>query len=223
MELSYWKSRWRKGKIGFHMQDGYSGLREYWGSLDLPDNPVVLVPLCGKSVDMIWLEQRGAKVIGAEVSEEAILSFFDENKRSYTKSSQGNFTIFQSGEIYIWCGDFLKISSKKLPPIDLIYDKAALVALPLKMRKPYIDKLLELNTLSTNILLHHFEYPQNEMPGPPFSVPFEEIENYFSDLFSIFVLNEKSLKPSDFPKFQRRGLLSPIKERFLQLKPLSML
>lgn len=223
MELSYWESRWRKGKTGFHMPDGYSELQEHWGELNLPENPVVLVPLCGKSVDMIWLEQKAAKVIGVEISEEAILSFFKENDRDYICSSYGVFTIYQSGAIELWCGDFLKTPQKKLPPIDLIYDKAALVALPLKMRESYVNKLLELNTSSTNILLHHFEYPQNEMPGPPFSVPFEEIKNYFSDLFSIFVLNENSVKPSDFSKFERRGLSSPMKERFLQLKPIGVL
>lgn len=219
MELSYWQSRWRKNKIGFHMPEGYPGLKKFWNHLDIPDHPVVLVPLCGKAIDMIWMEEQGATVIGVEISEKAILDFLKENSRDYKTSSFADFTIYQSGNIQLWCGDFIKLPEHKLPKINLIFDKAALVALPPKLRVSYFYKIKELTGNSTNILLHHFEYPQDQMPGPPFSVSEKEIKDALSASFSINLLESNNLNPENYPKFQRRGLISPIVEQLLFLEP----
>ncbi|MEX0662667.1 MAG: thiopurine S-methyltransferase [Balneolaceae bacterium] len=219
MELSYWQSRWRKNKIGFHLPEGYPGLQKYWHHLDITDHPVVLVPLCGKSIDMVWMEEQGGTVIGVEISEKAILDFLDENNREYKTNTFANFTIYQTGKIHLWCGDFMKLPKHKLPKINLIFDKGALIALPPKMRISYFYKIKELAGNSTKILLQHFEYPQNQMPGPPFSVSEEEIENAFKATFSIHLLESNNIKPETFPKFQRRGLNSIIVEQLLFLEP----
>lgn len=218
MELSYWESRWRKDKTGFHMPDGYPGLQKHWHSLELPPNPSVCVPLCGKSADMIFLEERGADVTGVEISEKAVRSFFSENKRDFETSSYADFTIWSSGRIQIWQGNFMKFPPAKVD-FDLIYDKAALVALPPEKRPPYADKLLNLTKSDTQILLHHFVYPQEEMPGPPFSVGTNEINEYFTRNFSSFLLEVNQIPSKQFPPFLRRGLKSPITERLILLKP----
>lgn len=217
MELSYWQSKWRKNKIGFHMPGGYPALRKHWPVLSLPENPAVLVPLCGKSPDMLWLSSQGAFVFGVEISEIAIQSFFEESGRSFETSIYSGFTIYSSGNIELWQGDFMKLPHKKLPPIDLIYDKAALVALPPDSRQAYANQLLTLKNPGTSILLHHFMYPQQQMPGPPFNVSSSEIESYFADFFSISLLEENKIPAKTFPLFQQRGLRSPMTERFLYL------
>lgn len=218
MELSYWKSRWNKDNTGFHMPDGYPGLREHWPTFDLPSNPRVLVPLCGKSEDIIFLEQQGAAVEGVEISDKAILSFFSEHRRHSETRDYAGFRIYRSGEIELWQGDFLKYPNRETG-LDLIYDKAALVALPPEKQKPYADKLLSLAGPRTAILLHHFIYAQDEMPGPPFSVRPEKIDDYFSSQFTIRLLKENKMPSDRFPPFQRRGLKNPITERLLFLKP----
>lgn len=48
-------------------------------SLDLAQGSRVFVPLCGKSLDMIWLAQQGHEVIGVELSPVAVEDFFREN------------------------------------------------------------------------------------------------------------------------------------------------
>lgn len=219
MELSYWQSRWQKNKIGFHMPEGYPGLKKYWDHLEIPDHPVVLVPLCGKAIDMIWLEQQGATVIGVEISAKAILDFLEEHNREFNTSTFADFTIYQSGDIQLWCGDIMKFPPHKLPGIHLIFDKAALVALPQVMRGSYFDKIKKLTGKHTKILLHHFEYPQDQMPGPPFSVPEKEIKDALSASYSVSLLESNDLDPENFPKFQRRGLISPIVEQLLFLEP----
>lgn len=218
MELSYWESRWNKNKTGFHMPEGYPGLQKHWASLKLGRQPQVLVPLCGKSIDLITLEKIGADVIGVEISEKAILSLFDEHQRSYETESYAGFKIFRSGNINLWQGDFLKFPKQAVPGVDLIYDKAALVALPPNKRKAYANKLISLSCPETKILLHHFIYPQEEMPGPPFSVNTSEIEEYFSGKFTITLLEEDQIPSKRFKPFQRRGLKSPLIERLVFLQ-----
>src|SRR6056297_2816867 len=163
MELSYWESRWKKDKTGFHMPGGYSALKSHWPKLTLPEAPAVLVPLCGKSADMIFMENQGAQITGVEISEKAVRSFFKENERNFERDTYADFTIRWSGNIQIWQGDFMKFPDSKAD-VDLIYDKAALVALPPEKRQTYADKLLSLAGPGTQILLHHFTYPQQEMP-----------------------------------------------------------
>lgn len=218
MELSYWESRWNKDNTGFHMPEGYPGLKKYWSELNLPPNPNVLVPLCGKSLDMIFLRNEGANVTGVEVSVKAIKSFFKENELDFETESFAGFTIYQAEGIAIWQGDFLKFPESKFN-FDLIYDKAALVALPPEKRRSYAEKLLNLSTPETKLLLHHFIYPQDEMNGPPFSVGESEIEEYFGVHFTSDLLEENIIPPEHFTPFYRRGLRSAITERFLLFNP----
>lgn len=218
MELSYWESRWNNDKTGFHMQDGYESLRSHWPSMNLPPEPNVLVPLCGKSLDMLFLKDQGANVTGIEISEKAITSFFIENKLEFEISHYSDFIIYTSGKIQLWQGDFMKFP-KSRANFHLIYDKAALVALPPEKRASYASKLLELTHAGTLILLHHFIYPQDEMSGPPFSVGTSEVNEYFSSHFSLNLLEENQIPSKQFLPFRRRGLRSPITERFLLLEP----
>lgn len=207
MELSFWQSKWRKGKIGFHMEDGYSGLKHYWDHLEL-SNPVALVPLCGKSKDLVFLSENCKKVIGIEISSIAVQDFFKENNLEADTDSFADFKIYRSGNIEIWQGNFFKLPKHKLPALNFVYDKAALIALPPKMRTDYAAKILELIEPKTKILLHLFEYRQEEMAGPPFSVSISEVQKHFGDYFSIELLEKKEQNLDNYKKFQNRGLNS---------------
>ena len=55
------------------------------------DGLSVFVPLCGKTLDMVWLCQQGHTVVGCELSEIAALDFFKENSIPYeTRESSMN-------------------------------------------------------------------------------------------------------------------------------------
>ncbi|MCC5914730.1 MAG: thiopurine S-methyltransferase [Balneolaceae bacterium] len=221
MELSYWESRWRKGNIGFHMPEGYPELKKQWKLLQFPTDTQIFVPLCGKSEDMIWLASRCKSVTGSEISEKAVHTFFSENGLEAESVRKGDFTIYRSNNITIWQGDFFKIPPSELADTDLIYDKAALVALPPETRKRYARRLSEIGTSSTAILLHHFVYDQNDMNGPPFSVPEGEVEQLFGDNYQIDELHIQSLNTENFKKFRNRGLSGLFRERFLYLRPIN--
>lgn len=218
MEISYWKARWQKNKTGWQMSKIYPQLPTYWPRLQLPESAAVLVPLCGKSLDLLWLKNKNYKVIGVEVSEKAAQDFFRENKLPFKKYSKASFTIYQSDNLAFWTGDFLKLKSSFLPEIDAIYDKAALIALPAEKRKRYADKLLSLCNARTQMLMNTFEYEQEEMNGPPFAVSFEELKKLFGQYFAIDLLHQESII-DELPKFQQRGLSSYLIEKVYHLYP----
>lgn len=197
------------------MPDGYPALEKHLKTLTFSQDGTVLVPLCGKSVDLITLSKYFGKVVGVEISEKAILDFFREQNLEYLVSAFANFKIYTSGKIELWCGDFLKLPAHKIKPLDLIYDKAALVALPENRRGEYMDKLLSLTSDRTDILLHHFIYVQQEMPGPPFSVTSDELMHYIGADFQSNILEENRIDINRFKKFQKRGLKSGLMERFI--------
>uniref|UniRef100_UPI003566698E thiopurine S-methyltransferase n=1 Tax=Fodinibius sp. TaxID=1872440 RepID=UPI003566698E len=175
MEVSYWKSRWRKDNIGWHIKEVYPPLRTFWPQLNLPPGARVLVPLCGKSHDLNWLVAQGARVTGVEVSLKALREVMRRSAASFTRTESHGFPVFQSESMELWQGDFQQLPHAPIHPADAVYDKSSLVALPAAMRKKYARKLLELRDSHTQILLQSFEYKQDEMNGPPFSVPEREI------------------------------------------------
>lgn len=201
------------------MNEVYPPLPEIWSHLSLRSNPRVLVPLCGKSMDMNWLAEQGSYVIGVEVSQKALQEFINHCSEEFRRGSSHGFSIYKSKSFELWEGDFLKLPPSEIPNLDLIYDKASIVALPPKGRKHYAKKILELCGKSTQILHQTFEYDQNEMNGPPFSVTEKEIENHFGQQFQVKLLREQS-KLDELSKFQRRGLSSYLTEKIYHLKPL---
>lgn len=206
MEISYWLSRWNKDKTGFHADKPNEHLVRNWNSIGISPQSVVFVPLCGMSLDMSWLVEQDYKVLGVEASEKACRNFFEQAGLEYETMERKEFKIFRSEEVEIWCGDFFKLNKKDLPLLFAIYDRAALVAMPPEKRVLYIKKIKELTSNKLVMMLVSFTYPQNMMPGPPFSVPGEEVEQLFGSGYSIRVLDSAEiLKKAQ--KFQRRGLL----------------
>jgi thiopurine S-methyltransferase len=216
MEISYWQSRWQKNNIGWHMDIVYPPLPRLLPQLSLKSQSRVLVPLCGRSLDMKWLSEQNHYVIGVEVSQKALQEFIESCDQAFVSDSSHGFTIYRSPSIELWQGDFLKVPENVIKPLDAIYDKAAIVALPENLRPDYAQKLLDLCHEHSQILLQTFVYKQNEMNGPPFSVDEEEINRLFGHRFSITLLHERSLF-DELSKFQRRGLSSYLIEKVFHL------
>src|SRR5262245_668901 len=63
MNQHFWDERWRAGQTGFHLSEVNPNLVRHHERLG-PANPRsrVLVPLCGKSIDLAWLAARGHDV-----------------------------------------------------------------------------------------------------------------------------------------------------------------
>lgn len=217
MEISYWLSRWQRDNTGWHMDQVYPNLEKYGDRLKPGEGTTILVPLCGKTHDLVWLAERGARVIGVEVSERAARQFFRENELKYSTRRNGPFTIYSSGRINYYCGDFFKIDRVELPQVDAIYDKAAIIALPKDQRKRYAQTINYTFPGLQRMLINTFEYEQDEMNGPPFAVFEDELQQYYGEEFKISLLHEEPML-DQLQQFGRRGLHSYLRERLYLLE-----
>jgi thiopurine S-methyltransferase len=205
MEHDYWLTRWQQGETGFHQDEINVYLRQYWQKLDLAQGSEVFVPLCGKSRDMLWLRSRQHTVLGVELSTIAVQTFFRENGHFTQHKCGEKFERYEMDGIKILCGDFFDLGKNELANVNAVYDRAALVALPLEMRKRYVRHLLNHLPPATKILLINFDYPQSEMPGPPFAVSPVEVEALFHEYAEIKLLDKLDVLAQN-QRFQDRGL-----------------
>jgi thiopurine S-methyltransferase len=192
MEADFWINKWINNDIGFHQEKFHPQLEKY--SYLLGHN--ILVPLCGKTLDMIYLASQGHKVIGVELSPVACKSFFLENKISYTEKKIDDFIVYESNSITLWCGDFFKLPQDVWENVTSIYDRAALIALPPDMRQRYGEAIAKNTSEILRILLIAVEYPEGALQGPPFSVSEEEILTIYHEFFAQRIHSQLLQRPS---------------------------
>lgn len=193
MQNDYWHQKWQRSDIGFNQLEPNKLLQRYFPVLQLQNGSRVLIPLCGKSVDMIWLASQGLKLIGVELSPLACEAFFTENKIPFTIEKTGDFVIYSNPDISLYAGDFFKLKPQTIGPVDGIYDRAALIALPDELRQAYARHLTQFFTEKTRMLLITTCYDQSQMPGPPFSVDEQEVNALFKPACTINCLYEKTI------------------------------
>ncbi len=208
MKPEFWLQRWKENQIGFHLDEVNPHLIEYWLQLDIKPGGRVFVPLCGKSIDLNWLTEQGYFVEAVELSESAIEQFFTEQAIDYQRRQQGDRIVFESERIRIWCGDFFHLTAEQLGSIDAIYDRAALIALPPELRIKYVNHLMNIVGQVPQLLVT-LDYPQQQMSGPPFSVPETEVFNLYRDHTDIDTIStNKADILSEHAHFVDRGLTS---------------
>lgn len=205
METEFWLQRWREGRIGFHQTRVMSLLQKYWPRVELPSGSRVLVPLAGKSLDMIWLAQQGHSVLGVELSQLAVDQFFAENhlRPEVRESAMGRHYV--AGNIEIIRGDVLTLDDATLSGCAGFYDRAALIALPPAMRPAYANQVYARLPAGCRGLLFTLEYLQEEMSGPPFSVPEAEVAALHGGAWNIEVLDRRDVLAKE-PHFAERGV-----------------
>ncbi len=176
MEEGFWQARWQRDQIGFHRQKVNGLLMKHWPSLQVPQGSCVFVPLCGKSLDLLWLAEQGYSVLGIELVEKAVVDFFAEQRLTPDITMQGVFKRYSAGAITVLCGDFFALRAKDLAAMDAFYDRAALVALPDALRQRYAEHLSANLPQGCTGLLMTVNYLQSQMDGPPFAVSPEQVE-----------------------------------------------
>jgi thiopurine S-methyltransferase len=185
MEPQFWQNRWRNGQIGFHQASVDRSLIRHWPALDLRNGQRVFVPLCGKTLDLLWLRDRGHRVTGVELSARALEDFCRENGVPARRRIRGDFDIYEAENLELYRGDFFQLTHALLGEVDAVYDRAALISWTPELRSAYVDQVAAIVRPGTQMLLITLEYPQTQMPGPPFSVPRAEVERLYSPSFQI--------------------------------------
>jgi len=185
MHKKYWHQKWQSNEIGFNQQQPNELMRQYFDLLSLKQGNRVFVPLCGKSIDMLWLASQGYDVVGVELSAIACEAFFNENKRTFTVMQSDQFTVFKSDNITLLSGDFFNLNKSILGKVNAVFDRAALIALPPELRRRYAVSLINLLEPVTPMFLIVVTYDQNMMSGPPFPVDENEVRELYGNHFSI--------------------------------------
>ncbi|MDT8408455.1 MAG: thiopurine S-methyltransferase [Wenzhouxiangellaceae bacterium] len=202
MDTDFWHERWQRNQIGFHRDRPHPALDRFWPQLAGDSQSPVLVPLCGKSLDMHWLAQHGHPVTGIEVDESAVAAFFEEAGLEPDRIVQDGLVIWHEGLYTIVQGDFFNFRPTR--PFEWVYDRAALIALPAGLRTQYLDRLAALLAPDARGLVITLEYPQQCMDGPPFAVLPEELQGYAKTL-EFSALDRRDVA-ADHPGFMQRGL-----------------
>jgi len=182
-----WLAMWKNSQTDFHQLLVNQQLKDHWHQVDIQKMGRVLVPLCGKSNDLLWLAAEGFQVIGVELSAIAVKAFFTENNLKPKKTRQGNFTVWRHGRISIYCGDIFLLKSETLGAIDAVYDRAALTALPENIRKPYVIKLMSLMPLLKPMLLLTTEDSDPMRNQYSAAIIDQEVSDLYSPYFDIDV------------------------------------
>ncbi len=207
MQAEFWLQRWREGRTGFHRDAPMPLLVQHWPALELAGNGRVLVPLCGKTLDMPWLAGQGHRVLGVELSPLAIGQFFDEQGLEPERHETAMGVHHVAGNIEIIQGDVMTLDDATLASCDAVYDRAAIIALPPDLRERYVRDVYGRLRPGCRALMITLEYPPHEMDGPPFPVDAAAIDALFGDAWQRDLLERRDILASQ-PRFQDDGVTS---------------
>jgi thiopurine S-methyltransferase len=205
MQPEFWHERWRTGQIGFHQSAADRNLTRHWADLELRPGSRVFVPLCGKSLDVLWLRDQGHRVVGIDLSAIALEAFCAENGVPARRRAESGFDVYEAPELQLFCGDFFALTPALLGEVDAVYDRAALISWTPELREPYVLHLAKLVSSATPMLLVTMEYPQSEMAGPPFSVKAEEVESLYSPRYAVTEIARQDILPTEH-RLRARGV-----------------
>ena len=213
--MNLWESRWQEDRIGFHLKEVNPYLIRFSDQLLDQNSDKVFVPLCGKTLDLCWLTTKTKKVIGVEMVSKAVQDFFAENNIDYLIQQDETIQKFSSKSIDIYLGDFFDLNPEQTSSFKAIYDRASIVAIEKPERREYVDHLISFLDTAGRVLVITLEYNQNQMEGPPYSVPAEEIERLFAPLGSLTLLETCDILDD---RFRNKGLTRLLEHVFLIVK-----
>lgn len=192
MDPSFWHQRWEKNETAFHESKANPLLIKHVHELAVAKGRRIFVPLCGKTLDIGWLLSQDYRVAGAELSQLAIEQLFMDLGAQPEISSAGDLEQWSAKHLDIFVGDIFGLSKQRLGPVDAIYDRAALVALPEAMRERYVAHLMEITGKAPQLLIT-YEYDQRVMEGPPFSISNEEVRRHYAGTYDVRLISRADL------------------------------
>ena len=198
-----WLARWREGRTRFHLDQVHPALMRYISQL--PSGARILVPLCGKSLDLGWLKDQGYNVVGVELAEQAVSELFEQLEVEPTRTPDGPFEIWESPGLSVYVGDIFELTADLAGTFDALWDRAALIALNPTDRTRYAPHVSSFLKKDSRVLLSVLLYDQQKMNGPPFSVTDDEIYRLYAACQSLEKLQSKNVTSRN-PMFIEAGL-----------------
>jgi thiopurine S-methyltransferase len=227
VDKAFWAALWQQNRIAFHKPYTNPSLVKH-AKLFLGGETAqsILVPLCGKSVDLAWLAARPGvrEVVGVELVERALEEFAVEHAhlKMVRTSRQGRFGRRVSTEpscLTLLQGDILSLPGDE--HYSHVWDRASLIAMAPEKREQYVAVLSRALAPGGRILLQtlaRVEGPPDALrAGPPFSVDEAEVRRLYGAGYDIKRLENKDALGSN-PRFKAQGLTKVTELTFLLVK-----
>lgn len=158
----------------------------------------IFVPLCGKTMDMIYLSEQGHEVIGLEFSEVGIKDFFAENNLTFSEEGIDGkpFVKYMAKErnITIYRGDLFDLSPDICGTFDAAWDRGSFVAINVPTRSRYAGLMSDLIKPSGKILMEITMYDGSKYSRPPHITTEHHLKENFKD-FEVEVLKFEVINP----------------------------
>ena len=192
MEPNFWHQLWKNNETGFQQNAANSLLVDEFKKLSLAETARVFVFLCGKTRDISWLLGQGYCVVGVELSILAVEDLFVDLGVTPSISTVAGLQHFKAPNIDTFAGDIFDLQQRYLGPVDAIYDRAAVVALPAELRGRYAQHVAHISLEALQFVIC-FEYDQTLMQGPPFSIDRQELIRIYGERYQIEPLALRSV------------------------------
>ncbi|XP_012558685.2 thiopurine S-methyltransferase [Hydra vulgaris] len=193
---SSWEKNWVNNKTLWHLNFVNPFLQKYFHMLSIEAGKRIIVPLCGKTMDLIWLYQQGLVVVGVEFASIPCTRFFEDNFLSYTIENHGSYNVYKHDErLIIYQGDLFEFDVQNLGGyFDFWWDRGGLVAMVVKEQQKYVDHLRSLMHQSKfSALMESYEYDSSLRAGaPPQSINKKQLQDLFTDSVKLEELDRVS-------------------------------
>ena len=226
-KAKFWTDMWKEHIFPWHEDGVHEYLIKYIDELTGGRlNIRVFVPLCGKSVDMLWLADQGHTVVGVELADKAIESFFTENNLTFTKEPVKLAAGSEPAEVYrcnekqitIFCCDLFTLKEEDIgEKVDAIWDRGSLSAIVPSAGdrgKRYAKHMRSLLARDGNYLLESHHYEVDRGNDPPASISDELRNEIFGEDFTI-----KELDVNRLPEDPNRDFTFAIDMHYHLFKP----
>ncbi|XP_013388873.1 probable thiopurine S-methyltransferase [Lingula anatina] len=191
--LDGWIGAWERNSTRWHMPNVNCFLEEFLDVLLAGKKAAkILVPLCGKTIDMKWLADLGHTVIGVDGAEKAATEFFTEQNIAYKvepcDAIQGTLCCSMDNKIRIYVGDFFKFNQDFEGQFDAIWDRASLVAIDESDRLQYVNILNSVLKPGCHCLIEAMDFIPSEKSGSPHAIPLECVRELFGNDYNVKLL-----------------------------------
>ncbi|XP_013388822.1 probable thiopurine S-methyltransferase [Lingula anatina] len=203
--LGEWIEAWDSDQVGWHMSGVNHYLKEF---LDVmvagKKDAKVLVPLCGKTVDMKWLADLGHTVVGIEGAEKAAKEFFTEQNVPVNieqcDAIQGKLYRSADNKIRFYVGDFFYFNENLEGQFDAVWDRGSLIAVDEKDLVSYVSIIKSLLKTGGHCLAEVFDFDKgdNQNGEGHRSVSMDLAQKLFGDECSVKLLKTVAARDDAF-------------------------
>lgn len=183
-----WNKCWELGTTEWHEQDVNSSLLRHVDELVGGRQHIrIFVPLCGKTVDLKWLADKGHTVVGVECSQLALEAFFNEHSLEFTREpvNQLNGFLYKSTTlpISLYCCDIMEFPKAEEEHFDAVWDRGSLIAIKPTDIQQYIEVICSVMSDDCCYLLEVFDIDKDACTGPPQTLSDADMQELFGDKF----------------------------------------